>query len=117
MFFEEELELDELEFWLEELEEEEELELFEELEVEPEFEEFPLLDEEFDEDVAEPETGSAFPVSAESIEATFVVVSLPTVFARRFFFAIALIKTQIRHRIITPMTTETKMIFFFETVG
>ena len=92
MFFEEE-ELEELEFWLEELEEfeeEEELELFEELEVEPEFEEFSAVEEELDEVVAEPETGSAFPVSAESIEATFVVVvSLPTVFARRFFFAIA----------------------------
>ena len=99
-------ELDVLEAELEELEE------FEELE---EAELVPFAEEESF------ETGVRFEfegvLAESSIEAVTGVVVVEVVEARRFLRIIALTRTQMSARIITPMITETRMIFFFETDG
>lgn len=100
------------------------MELFEELSVELEL----ALSEELEEEAPEPfaeeelfETGFRFEFEGafaeSSIEAVTAGEFVEAVEARRFLRTIALIRTQMSARIMTPMRTETKMIFFFETDG
>ena len=88
-------------------------ELFEEFESEEVVPE-PFVEEElFETGVKFEFEGALVESSIEAVTGLFVV----EVEARRFLRTMALIRTQMSARMMTPMRTETKMIFFFETDG